>query len=417
MNTQRLGEYKSHLLNNNLTKKNLLLIGLPIITFFIGLMLPSPLHRSMFDGITDSQPSDIVQVDTILPDGSHYEGGMLDGKRMGEGILTYADGNIYEGKWKSDLLHYGIRRTSHSIYHGRFDKELRNHGFGIIEYTDEFIKGKQEPMANVIKTYSGMWEHDSKEGLGRAIMADGSMRFGKFKEGVYKPVEGQNFSHGKDLVYGIDVSHYQDDIDWDKLAVPCDKEGKVNGVPSEDKKYLQPVLFAIIKATEGSSVQDEKYSIRMEEARRHGLIRGSYHLFHCNTPVQSQVENFLDIAKWKKGDLPPILDVEFENEVLSCGKETAQKNILEWLKSVENVLNIRPIIYTSDSFRSKYLNDPRFTDYKFWIARYGTAPVSSSWLFWQFTENGQIEGYNGKIDINIGEMSYDELLRYVNTSN
>lgn len=383
-------------------KDELLYFCFPFLTFCVGLALPSPFYRKVKELITEENISNICQVDTVYSDGRHYIGGILDGKRTGNGILTIGD-NTYEGEWKDDLLPYGERRNRSSVYKGKFDDNFDNDGFGIVEYTSEYIEGKRSQGYKdneIIQTYAGNWKKGLKEGLGKSIKVDGSMDFGEYKDAEYQKTDGQLYRHG-DIIYGIDVSHYQKDIDWDHLALYCDKNGNVNNAAYKEKKYLQPVIFAFIKASEGSSIQDNRYSVRMREAKRHGVIRGSYHFFHLDTPVKNQVDNFLDVAQWNAGDLPPVLDVEVENEIKLCGEETAKKRIIEWLELVESRLHVTPIIYTHESFRKKCLNDDKFSKYDFWIARYGARPENEGWVFWQNTQTGIVRGYDGNIDIDI----------------
>ena len=70
-------------------------------------------------------------------------------------------------------------------------------------------------------------------------------------------------------VQGIDVSTYQGTIDWPVLA-------------SND------LTFAFIKATEGSSLQDEKFKYNWENAGKTHLKVGAYHFFSYETSGATQ---------------------------------------------------------------------------------------------------------------------------------
>jgi hypothetical protein len=39
------------------------------------------------------------------PNGDHYEGSIIDGKRNGYGVLTYSNKDKYSGNWKDDMRH------------------------------------------------------------------------------------------------------------------------------------------------------------------------------------------------------------------------------------------------------------------------------------------------------------------------
>ncbi|MBR6310392.1 MAG: hypothetical protein IKR52_04245, partial [Paludibacteraceae bacterium] len=56
--------------------------------------------------------------------------------------------------------------------------------------------------------------------------------------------------------YGIDVSNYQKDIDWGKVAIEV----------GPDKKL--PVAFAYLKATEGITIADKQYNKNRNKAEK-----------------------------------------------------------------------------------------------------------------------------------------------------
>ncbi|MCD8297954.1 MAG: hypothetical protein LUC88_10315 [Prevotella sp.] len=400
--------------------KVLICVIIPIATFVLGVLLAPYFSKRQKTIIGDE--SHYILVDTVgmrFPNGDVYDGTIIAGskKRHGFGRLTGSDGSVYEGNWKEDKLPYGQRTTSSSVYTGRFNSALDNHGFGIVTYTPQYIAGKRKQGVadrDIIAVYIGNWNCNIKEGIGRSVKVDGSMDFGIYSNGVLQEVEGTNYRIGG-CVYGVDVSHYQSDIDWDNVALYCDNEGRVYSSAPEEKKYMQPVFFAYIKATEGSMIQDKTYSVRSVEAERHGIVKGAYHFFHLTSSVDEQVKNFTETVNWTEGDLPPALDLEIESEIKEYGKEKFVEMALTWLEKVEENIHVRPIIYTRESIRSKYLNDDRFKKYDFWIASYKeTDPANFDWHFWQLTEKGVMNGYNdGKIDINLFKGDYASFKKYL----
>ena len=75
-------------------------------------------------------------------------------------------------------------------------------------------------------------------------------------------------------VMGVDVSSYQADIDMNEL-----KE--------------QNVQFIYIKATEGSSHQDDRFAENWENAQTAGILSGAYHFFSYDSEGRTQAENFI----------------------------------------------------------------------------------------------------------------------------
>lgn len=394
-------------------------IAVPSLTFLAGLFIPSPFslsHTARLEDITNEVLKDTANM--ALPDGSIYEGGILSVSklRQGYGKLTAPDGAVFEGEWLKDHLDYGTKTSESSVYVGHFDADMNLDGFGIIDYSEGYIKSKREQGvadAEITKRYIGNWSKNKKQGIGRSVKCDESMEFGKYAEGIYQRVPGANYQVGQSI-YGIDVSHYQKEIDWDQLALYCDAFGNVTASTTTESPYLQPVLFCYIKATEGASVQDDKYNSYVAEAKHHGIVHGAYHFLRLETNTDKQVQNFLETVKWTEGDLPPVLDVEEEQEILKVGAGPAQAAILDWLDKVEKKLGVRPIIYTRDIIKDKYLTDSRFSTYDFWIALYSdNQPSCLGWLIWQKTDKGVMNGHKGHIDVNIFKGNYASFKQYI----
>lgn len=187
-------------------------------------------------------------------------------------------------------------------------------------------------------------------------------------------------------IHGLDVSHHQGEIDWEKVA-----RTKVAGEPLE---------FVIIKATEGKSLFDRHFNENFYQAGQYGLIRGAYHFFSPSVSGDIQARYYMRQVHLEEGDLPPILDIEV------CGNLTTaqlQREALEWLDALEKRYGVPPLIYTGLKFKEKYLNAPKFDRYPFWIAHYYVKQVGykGEWKFWQHTDIGRVDGIKGPVDLNI----------------
>lgn len=413
-------ESRSSQLSKSQTK--LIFAGIVLLAFLIGLVIPSPFFRHRFTMIGNVDEDVVATMDTtgmVMPDGAIYEGSVniMTKKPHGFGVLKKAL-STYEGNWKEGKLRYGKRTTDSGEYEGRFDENLNNHGFGITHYSPQYIQSKRNKGLKdyeIIATYIGNWKNNEKEGLGRAIKADRSMDFGHFKGGIYQPVEGANYKVGEN-VYGIDVSHHQKDINWDNLALYCDSKGEVYSGTPKEKKYMQPVFFAYIKATEGATLKDPTYDIRSVEVERHGISKGAYHFLHLGSDINEQIKNFTETATWTPGDMPPALDVELESEIKTHGVAKLLYMTFTWLETIEEKMGVRPIIYTRESIRDNYLSkDSRFKKYQCWIARYHPdGPVNKEWKLWQLSEKGRMNGHDDTIDINLYKDDYLGFTDYIN---
>lgn len=196
-------------------------------------------------------------------------------------------------------------------------------------------------------------------------------------------------------IHGIDVSHYQGNIDWQKLRTAMIGQ--------------KPIRFVMIKATEGANHIDKQFKENFIQSRENGFIRGAYHFYSTKSSAREQAFYYLQQVHLEEGDLPPVLDVEHKPENMST--EDFQMEILTWLHTVEDRYHIKPIIYTYYKFKEKYLSDQRFDDYPYWIAHYYVKKVeyNGKWKFWQHTDVGKLPGIKGDVDLNIYNGSYYDL--------
>lgn len=197
-------------------------------------------------------------------------------------------------------------------------------------------------------------------------------------------------------IHGIDISHYQGEIDWEELR----DKGKIKD---------SPIRFIMIKATEGSTQIDPMFKSNFHESREHGFTRGAYHFWSNKSSGREQAEHFIRNVKLAEGDLPPVLDVE--NKPKAQTKEEFQESVLTWLRLVEQRYKVKPIIYTYYKFKMQYLEDSVFNEYPYWIAHYYVDKVEykGEWKFWQHTDCGKLPGIKGYVDFNIYNGSYYDL--------
>ena len=204
-----------------------------------------------------------------------------------------------------------------------------------------------------------------------------------------------NVSYPKGQVRGLDISHYQGDINWDKL-----RNAQIQGAP---------VSFVFIKATEGTDIWDENFNQNFHNAKKNDIVRGAYHYFRTSTTGKAQAKYFCKMVQLDENDLPPVLDVE-ENEGLTIPQ--LQREVLHWLKAVEKHYGVTPILYASYKFKTSYLNTPDFERYPYWIAHYyvDSLEYQGPWHFWQHTDVGKVDGIKGDVDINLFQGDYQDLM-------
>ena len=290
-----------------------------------------------------------------------------------------------------------VRRGS-GVYVGEMSESGKYHGYGVCRYDN----------GNV---YYGYWKNDFKEGLGRMVYADGTIEFGTWSRGRYVKPAGMKFRAGS-RVYGIDVSKYQKTIRWTQLSLSADARGVVSA-GKKKSRYVQPVLFALMKSTEGVTVRDPQFDRNFREARRCGVVRGAYHFLSTTSDVDEQVRFFIANTPLEPGDFPPVLDLEVPEKAIREHTEKVIAMALRWLVLVEKHYGVKPVIYTYERYYKEYLRGTALEGYDYWIARYGKKPDARHWEVWQFTEKGVCKGIDHRVDIDLFRGDYKELRDYI----
>ncbi len=192
---------------------------------------------------------------------------------------------------------------------------------------------------------------------------------------------------------GIDVSHWQNAIDWTKVAAA----GKT---------------FAFLKASESTTYVDPTYQANRAAAKANGIVVGAYHFARPDAGANDAVneaDHFVDTAAPVAGELVPVLDLEVNG---GLDKATLQAWVRAFLDHVYDRTGQRGIIYVSPSFWQNSMgNVTTFASggYKvLWIAHWTTAsspsvPASNwggnGWTFWQYTSSGVVPGIGGAVDL------------------
>lgn len=199
---------------------------------------------------------------------------------------------------------------------------------------------------------------------------------------------------------GVDVSHYQGEIQWERLRE-------------------QGIDFAFIKATEGSSFVDTRFAANWEEARAAGLYAGAYHFFSFDSPASSQAEHFIATVGSLSGALPPAVDVEYYGDKAKNPPEKQQvvSQLRKLLYALEEEYGVKPVIYTTYTSYDQYIRG-EFEEYPLWIRNIYYVPVGTgrNWTFWQYCDTGMLQGTSGKekyVDLNVfreGQKELEELL-------
>ena len=187
----------------------------------------------------------------------------------------------------------------------------------------------------------------------------------------------------KNYQIGIDVSHHQGNINWQEV------------------KEQDIVKFVYVKATEGATFRDNRYSQNVEDLIKNELPVGAYHYFKPKSPVKKQFQNYMSTISSYKHHLVPMIDVEECNGMKS---KKLVDSLKLFIKLIEAEYNVKPMIYTGNVFYNTHLKHD-FENYKVCIGRYSKRkPLledKNTWAIWQYSEKGSIKGIPGNVDLNI----------------
>lgn len=205
--------------------------------------------------------------------------------------------------------------------------------------------------------------------------------------------------------YGIDVSNYNGDINWKKVAA----YGK---------------RFAYVEATDGGGFANPLFQSQVSGAKDAGLLVGAYHFARPYGSASDQADTFLSTLHYKADDktLPPELDLEVNPADGGCYGLSAGE-MQDWVKAfnarVKATTGTDMVLYANSSFWSECMadTDAFSSTNPLFLAKYGvSAPsVPAGWdhyTFWQNSESGWVNGVSGDVDLDVFNGSLDQLKKF-----
>ena len=195
-------------------------------------------------------------------------------------------------------------------------------------------------------------------------------------------------------VKGVDVSHWEGAIDWNKVAA----SGQA---------------FGIAKATEGLTFKDPLFQANYAAIQAAGMVRGAYHFFRPADDGTQQADFFLrTVGSFAEGDLPPILDWEVTDGVASA---IDVSGVQAFVDEIHARTGLTTILYTSASFLGTVGNPGQFGNLlPLWDAHWNVTCPSipsswTTWTFWQYASTAVVPGIDGGVDVNEFNGTLDQL--------
>lgn len=202
----------------------------------------------------------------------------------------------------------------------------------------------------------------------------------------------------KDVVWGIDVSYHNGNIDWNKVKEKAD--------------------FAFIRAgyrgySDGNIYQDKKAVDNLKGANNAKIPVGVYFYSQATTELEAEqeAEFAVDVAKKYKIDLPVVIDFEY---AFADGKSTGRLYNANLDKKENTALVnsfckvVKKAGYTPAVYASTYIYERHFDvkkldkDIYIWVADYNkNITYNGDYDIWQYSEKGRLDGIGSKyVDTN-----------------
>lgn len=214
-----------------------------------------------------------------------------------------------------------------------------------------------------------------------AFMADG--------DGVmHYYEEGERVSHK-----GIDVSKYQDKIDWEKVA-------------SDEVEYAF-IRLGIRGYTEGEIIEDETFEDNIKGALKNDIDVGVYFFTQALSEEEAEEEAAYVIESIAPYQVkyPIVLDVESVTSSKARGNDlTSEERTKYCIAFCEKIkeAGYTPMIYGNLKTFTLLLNIEELEDYDKWFAYYDESYYFPyDFKIWQYTNKGKVAGIKGDVDLNI----------------
>lgn len=197
---------------------------------------------------------------------------------------------------------------------------------------------------------------------------------------------------------GIDVSKYQGEIDWEKVA--------------EDDVEYAFIRLGIRGYTKGEILEDENFEDNIKGARRNNIDVGIYFFSQATSVAEAEEEAqyVLDAIEPYRVAYPVVIDVEAVSNTNARTKElTKQERTQYCIAFCEKIKNAgyKPMIYGNLKSFMLLLDLEELEEYDKWFAYYDEEMYYPyDFKIWQYTDTGKVDGIDTDVDLNI---SFEDL--------
>ncbi len=200
-------------------------------------------------------------------------------------------------------------------------------------------------------------------------------------------------------VRGIDISSWQGNVDWEKV--------RASGV-----EFVM-LRVGLRKLVSGEIVEDTTFETNVKGANTVGIPVGVYFYSSAINELEVLEEASFVLNKIKnyKITYPVAYDMEAfgENRLENVSDERINYNALIFLNYFKSH-GYQGMLYGNKTALTYHWNLSRFENHKIWLAHYiEKTDYDRGYDMWQFTDQGQIDGISGNLDLNVAYFAYKEV--------
>ena len=191
---------------------------------------------------------------------------------------------------------------------------------------------------------------------------------------------------------GIDISHHQGDIDFNKL------KGNID--------------FAMVRTSYGSFYEDRKYKRNINGLERIGVPYGLYHFSYATSIEEAKKEavGFINIIKKYNPTYPVVIDIESSNRTTNVKNDTLV-DITDTICSMIENDGYYVMIYANLDYFNGKLNSSKLDRYDKWLAQWSSKPTyNKNFGIWQYSSKGTVPGITGNVDLNVSYKDYPSII-------
>ncbi len=204
------------------------------------------------------------------------------------------------------------------------------------------------------------------------------------------------YQGGGPSIVGVDVSSYQQDVDWQRVAAAG-------------------VEFAIIRVgyrgcTEGGLYEDSHFRQNIEGALAAGLDVGVYLFSQAVTPEEAEEEAAFLLERIEGYHITYPVVFDWERQSMEGSRTVSTSGAVQtdcavaFCEAVERA-GYLPMVYFSPSKGYGELELERLMGWPFWLAHYTEdwAPTGFRYHYamWQYSCEGAVDGIGGAVDLNL----------------